>query len=123
MIGSSPRQTEGEKEGEMGREIEFVSRCALALIKPLRSRVYIRLGSGAKRGSETRGQGSGEEDFIFGSPMTFTSSRKRRGARPGAKEEKMKTTAQKKKREKNLRRRRRMMKKKKKKKRATPNTI
>jgi hypothetical protein len=42
-------------------------------------RAYIRLGSGAKRGTGRRvriGKWSGgEKDFIFGSLMTFTSSR------------------------------------------------
>lgn len=54
---------------------------ALALIKPLRSRVYsTRKWRERERARDEGGQESGEEDFIFGSPMTFASSRERRGA-------------------------------------------
>lgn len=71
----------------MERELEFLLvsapfrvPLALALIKPLRSRVYsTRKWRERERERERREDRKAEEDFIFGSPMTFASSRERRG--------------------------------------------
>lgn len=100
------REREGDGEGEarvpFGEALLFasLSRAPRTYKAPSLARVYIRLGSGVKeRERETREDGKAEEDFIFGSPMTFASSRERRGTAGvparGAEEEdgeKMKTT-------------------------------
>lgn len=93
---TNERRKEREREAEKGRKRSRRERgeplrccvcapsCSL-IYKASSLARYIRLGSGAKRGIERRERiGKKSErgkDFIFGSPMTCTSSRERRGAR------------------------------------------